>query len=151
MKYFIPLILLIIGVNAYSYNPKLVLLGQINDTGKLYLDHNAHQKIRASFKQAVIYEKYAQPVTIENKIPYQSVIKQLIVNCADQSIAIRSGDYFSGQTSKSALVKKFDDITLSHDGETGAAFYSFDDLEFKPLNQGKFYLKIYENTCKNEK
>ena len=45
-------------------------------------------------------------------------------------------------------MKKFDDITLSHDAETGAAFYSFDDLEFKALNQDKFYNKIYANTCK---
>jgi heme oxygenase len=76
------------------------------------------------------------------------VIKQLIVDCKGKTIALRGADYFAGQTSNSKLVKKFDDITLSHDGETGAAFYSFDDLDFKPLNQGQFYKQIYDISCK---
>ena len=108
-----------------------MLLGSLENKGESFIDVNAHQKIRDSFKQAVIYEKYANPIKDEQGATYQSVIKQLIVDCTGKTIAIRGADYFAGKTSNSKLVKKFDDITLSHDGETGAAFYSFDDLEFK--------------------
>lgn len=125
-----------------------MLLGSLENMGESFIDVNAHQKIRDSFKQAVIYEKYAHPIKDEQGATYQSVIKQLIVDCTGKTIAIRGANYFAGKTSNSKLVKKFDDITLSHDGETGAAFYSFDDLDFKALNQDKFYNKIYANTCK---
>lgn len=148
MKSLIPLIFFFICSNLYAYQPKLMLLGSFENKGESFIDVNAHQKIRDSFKQAVIYEKYANPIKDEQGATYQSVIKQLIVDCTGKTIAIRGADYFAGKTSNSKLVKKFDDITLSHDGETGAAFYSFDDLEFKALNQDKFYNKIYANTCK---
>lgn len=148
MKHLLCLTLLLVCAKTYSYQPKLISLGAIEPQGQVFLDAKAHTTIRDSFKQAVIYEKYAQPIRLNSDEPYQSVIKQLIVDCKAKTIAIRGADYFAGKTSNSKLVKKFDHITLSHDGETGAAFYSFDDLEFKPLNQGKFSTQIYGMSCK---
>lgn len=148
MKHLLGLTLLLACANAYSYQPKLILLGAIEPQGQAFIDSKANKVIRDSFKQAVIYEKYTAPIKRNTDLPYQSVIKQLIVDCKGKTIALRGADYFAGQTSNSKLVKKFDDITLSHDGETGAAFYSFDDLDFKPLDQGQFYTQIYNISCK---
>jgi ribonucleotide reductase beta subunit family protein with ferritin-like domain len=148
MKHLLSVILFLTSVHAYSYQPKLISLGTIEHQGQVLLDTQAHKTIRDSFKQAVIYEKYAEPIKVGSDEPYQSVIKQLIVDCKTKTIAIRGADYFAGKTSNSKLVKNFDHITLSHDGETGAAYYSFDDLEFKPLNQDKFYTQIYGISCK---
>jgi hypothetical protein len=58
-----------------------MLLGSLENKGESFIDVNAHQKIRDSFKQAVIYEKYANPIKDEQGATYQSVIKQLIVDC----------------------------------------------------------------------
>ena len=110
MKSLIPLIFFFICSNLYAYQPKLMLLGSLENKGESFIDVNAHQKIRDSFKQAVIYEKYANPIKDEQGATYQSVIKQLIVDCTGKTIAIRGADYFAGKTSNSKLVKKFDDI-----------------------------------------
>jgi len=148
MKHLLGLTLLLTCANAYSYQPKLILLGAIEPQGQAFIDSKANKVIRDSFKQAVIYEKYTAPIKRNTDLPYQSVIKQLIVDCKGKTIALRGADSFAGQPSNSKLVKNFDDITLSHDGETGAAFYSFDDLDFKPLNQAQFYTQIYNISCK---
>lgn len=147
MKYLIFWISILISSQIYSYNPNLLLLGNTENNGTLLIDINANKTIHGFFKQAIIYEKYIQPISDRDGFTYQSAIKKLIVDCSDKTIAIRGENYYLGKTSNSKLVKSFDDITLSHDGETGNAFYSFDDLDFKPLDQGKFYNKIFKNTC----
>lgn len=48
-----------------------MLLGSLENKGESFIDVNAHQKIRDSFKQAVIYEKYANPIKDEQGATYQ--------------------------------------------------------------------------------
>ncbi len=96
----------IIGMRQCIFlSAQTYLLGAIEPQGQAFIDSKANKVIRDSFKQSSDLRKIYCANQRNTDLPYQSVIKQLIVDCKGKTIAIRGADYFAGQTSNSKLVK----------------------------------------------
>lgn len=116
-------------MSAQAYTPKLLLLGSV-ENGRVYVDQQSIGDIEhTKFRQAVIYEKYDKPMTDQGSKPYRSTIQRYVVGCKTLTIAVKSGDFYTGLTSNSEWAGMFNDAT-SHDGDTGEVKHKISNLDF---------------------
>ncbi|MDF2417286.1 hypothetical protein GWP85_07105 [Acinetobacter beijerinckii] len=118
---------------ANAYTPRLQLLGE-SVNGKFFIDTNSVKNIeKNSIKiQAVIYEKFNKPVSIDRDDYYQSTIKYHIFDCKKNTVAVYKGDYYKGLTSNSTWVGAFNYARYIN-GDSGEIKYSYSNLEYYPI------------------
>ena len=143
---------------ATAYQPDLLPLAD-TPAVKVFIDKKSVGKIKSSpYVKANIFERYAQPVTDGQTGPYQLAIKQYVLDCKAQQMAVSWGAYYQGQEPDSERVGGFDN-SLRVNGDNGQVTHHLGDLEFYPRNvlQQKaslagitpFYGQIFKFLCKS--
>ena len=137
--------ILFLSMPVMAYTPKLLLVDQ-GYGFKQFIDENTIKKIDKSLMSVMVYEKYTYKNSDEYAKNYQSSIKKYIVDCPYKSLAMGSANYYSGLTSNSGFVGSYNNI-LGHNGDTGEAFYFYDDLTYTSIKNSASDQKIYKRVC----